>query len=225
VPVATRRPIWAGLALGILSTMTRAVWVAAFVVVGIEWLRQRDRPPGSDVSGTVAKKPAWILVLGLALLPFVFVSASNPIFSKLRGSLDLSSDTAQLRLGGVEEALQDMKGTAIFTGLGTNSFSQRHRNVLFADERGYLSVLPLVVLYDTGVIGALLVLGACAALSLGHAAPMDRRYARVFLLALLITGSATNPVWFGITWVLLAIVGVSSREADDKAALVPMSAA
>lgn len=208
--------VWVGLTVGILSTMTRSVWVAAIVVVGFEVLRRRHRE--STVDGTsVTTTSAWIFVVCLALLPFVFISAGNPLFSRFKGSLDLSSGTAQLRLDGVKEALGDMKGTALVTGLGTNSFGQRHRNVLFVDKRGYLSVLPLVVLYDTGFVGGILIAGACAALMVRHSAPTGRRYARTFLLVLLITGSATNPIWFGITWVLLAIVGVPGTDAAEKA--------
>jgi hypothetical protein len=198
---------WAGLGVGILSSMTRAVWVAAIVVVGLEWMRRRHSESVADGADGAIGKRAWVLLLGLALLPFLFVSASNPIAARFRGSLDLSSGTAQLRLGGVKDALGDMKGTAVITGLGTNSFGQRHRNVLFADQRGYLSVLPLVVVYDTGIIGGALVVGACAAFLLKPRAAVDRRYARMFLIVLLITGSSTNPLWFGIAWVMFAIVG------------------
>jgi hypothetical protein len=215
--------VWAGLALGILSTMTRAVWVAAIVVIGCECFRQRRHAP-PDAARSAMTKPAWLLLLALALLPF-FLSASNPVFSRFRGSLDLSSDTAQLRLVGVKDALGDMKGTALITGLGTNSFGQRHENELFADGRGYLSVLPLAVLYDAGLVGGILILAACAALSLRHAAAVDRRYARIFLLALLITGSGTNPVWFGITWVLLAVVGVPSTGVPPPEVAVPLARA
>lgn len=216
--------VWVGLSVGILSTMTRAVWVAAIVVVGFEFLRRRHREP-MEGGKSVTTTSAWLLVACLALLPFVFISADNPIFSRFKGSLDLSSGTAQLRIDGVKEALGDMKGAALVTGLGTNSFGQRHRNVLFVDKRGYLSVLPLVVLYDTGFVGGILIAGACAALFLKHSAPAGRRYARTFLLVLLITGSATNPIWFGITWVLIAIVGVPRTDATEVAGAMPVKVA
>lgn len=214
-----------GLGLGILSTMTRSVWVAAIVVVGLEWLENRRAVPTRGGGSETVAKPALLLVLAAAAMPLAFVSASNPIFTRFGGSFDLASDTAQLRLGGVKDAFGDMGGSALITGLGTNSFGQRHRNTLFADGRGYLSVLPIAVLYDTGIIGGALLLGAGVVLVLGQRGPVDRRYARTFLLVLLITGSATNPMWFGISWVLLAIVGVPwAARADGLAAARAQSA-
>ena len=92
----------------------------------------------------------------------------------------------------------------MITGLGTNSFGQRHLEPTLPSKPtpAYLANLPLSVLYDSGIVGFLLLAGV-----LVTSLPRGRR-SRARALGLfavfLVASLATSSLWFATTWIFLA---------------------
>jgi hypothetical protein len=69
----------------------------------------------------------------------------KPFRTTVTQALNFSSGTALRRAQGWKPALEDIKGTAWVTGLGTNSFGQRHLDPTLptTPTPAYLAHLPL----------------------------------------------------------------------------------
>ncbi len=199
-----RIPPWqaVGLALGILATMTRAVWLAlAVVVVGTALVARLHEPGRRRMSVNTAGR--WLVAGSIALCLVAVFGA--PAVDKLTGILDFESVTGQSRRESWSTGWEDVTTSGSYlTGLGTNSYGQRHYSPTLPGEPDYLGNLPLVVLYDSGVVGVVLLGSAFAALVLRGKGSKWRLTSLVFVAALVVAGAGTNPIWFGFVWLTLA---------------------
>lgn len=205
----TRLSSWVvlGLTLGIVSSMTRAVWLAAVVLgVGIFVVARTGRRV--RLARPVGRLRAWVVsIAAVALLMVV----GAPVGAKLAHSLDFGSSTGSSRLENWKVAVDDLgEDGAYLFGLGTNSFGQRHLSPTIPGEPDYLGNLGLALLYDTGVVGLGLFAGAAASIALRPSRARQRVLNLTFIAALLIIGAATSPVWFGFVWITVALL-------DDRA--------
>ncbi|HUQ64397.1 MAG TPA: hypothetical protein VM121_11640 [Acidimicrobiales bacterium] len=209
-------PTWqiAALVLGIGASMTRAVWLATVVVlVGSMFLRRPGTSDaGADAEGTDRTKGQVTLVFGVILLGVVLAFAT-PAGQKFSESLNFRETTGASRASGWQLALKDVsKADAIVMGLGTHSYGVRHESPTLRGKPDYLSNFPLTLLYDTGLIGLALFGGAMLAFVLRSGQPATRLMNLLFVLAVLIAGAATSPIWFGFVWVMVAAIDVDRPE-------------
>ena len=109
------------------------------------------------LAGRIARRRvARLGLVGLGVAAVLAVAVSpvvQPVGKVLGSSLDLKTGTGAYRVTVVEQAFTDMHGADLIVGLGANSFGQRHVDFTRPDTPGYLSVLPLQVLYDSGLVG------------------------------------------------------------------------
>jgi len=102
-------------------------------------------------------------------------------------------------------ALTDMSGARWVVGNGINTFGQRHDDPTLVGVPGYISSLPVQLLYDTGIAGVA-VFVAFIVVVLRRVPPQRRSLAVPLLIALGITMSFTSSLWFSTTWLLIAIL-------------------
>lgn len=143
-----------------------------------------------------------------------FPTISRPVEQKFGQLFDTQSGTGRRRVEKWNAALDDMDIRAWILGSGFNSFGQRHvePTQVAAGTPGYLSNVGLQVLYDTGLVGASLLL-----LALRAVWPRDRalrRRAAGLVAVFLVTSFATSTFWFGSTWTLVALA-LLSRDSDS----------
>ncbi len=155
-----------------------------------------------------ARKKAMSALAGLVLVIPLGLATGLPgtaeIAGKFARTLDPGSPNASLRLETSAVALEDLRFSTSVLGLGTNSYGQRH--LRRADDGslapGYLGNLPLQILYDTGLVGAgILVSGLFGATRRrAHAAR-----GTAILVTLLVVSLSTSFFWFAATWVFVLI--------------------
>jgi hypothetical protein len=215
-------PRWAVLALvgGITVSFTRAAWLALVPLGAGYVILVRSKQPMSPIARarlrTNGKKVAGLVFT--LLLGFVIIRASAfGGTSRIKSVLSLHSGTGLYRTQTWGTAIGDLRHdpVAMVTGFGTNTFEQRHASLNTSNGRLYLSGLPIIVLYDTGLIGVLLFFGGLL-LSVLPARRRLRAAESVGVSALLICATATNPIWFGFVWVFL---GVLQAPAPDRGSL------
>jgi hypothetical protein len=127
------------------------------------------------------------------------------LFGKFTALLDLTSGNGGYRVTIAKMALGDLDSAqAVLFGLGTNSFSQRHLDPTRPGENveAYLATLPLQILYDTGLVGVLLI--AALVVSLLRRARASAR-AWAVLAAFAVVSAATSPLWFASTWLFAVL--------------------
>jgi hypothetical protein len=214
-----RVPTWqiAGLVLGIGASMTRAVWLATvLVLVGSMFLR---RPGVTDAvvdgEGRSRAKGQLRLAFGVVVLGLVLAFAT-PAGQKFSESLNFRTSTGASRASSWQLALKDIsREDAHITGLGTHSYGARHESPTLRGEPDYLSNFPLTLLYDSGLIGLALFGGAMFAFVLRSRRAATRLMNVVFVLAVLVAGAATSPIWFGFVWVMVAVIDADPAEQPD----------
>jgi hypothetical protein len=166
---------------------------------------------------------AWLALGGMLVAGLSVVSPAtlHPIEEKLRLLVDTSSGTGRNRVNQWGTAIDDIHGLSWSVGLGLNSFGQRHLDPTLPDRPtpGYLGSLPLQVVYDTGLIGALLLAGAFV--SVWPRSREGRRRALGLVVVVLVSTTATSTLWFGSTWALVALaargrMGSGVREHDES---------
>ena len=202
----------AGVLLGIVASMTRAVWIATLLVLCAAFVAHlRRRPKAAEPAARRGiARPVAVGLLAIVLM------VGGPQVEKLTASFDFGSGTAAARLTNWRIAWDDVTGSdAYLTGLGTNSYGQRHLSRTMPGEPDYLGNLPLMVLYDSGLIGVVLFGGAMAALVVRGRSAQDRLLRLVFVLALMIVGAATNPVWLGFVWVTVAVLDTHPEDVTE----------
>lgn len=182
---------------GILAAQTRAALVGYFLAIAVVSVRDRRVP---RVVATVSALVVGWLAIGQTLaLPQNY----DALRLKLTHVVDFESGNGAVRAQVWEQAVQDLQIETIATGLGTNTFGQRHVEVTRPDTAtpGYLGNLPLQILYDAGLVGVMLVVCIAAAVvrrtSVGTWLPIGLAYG--------VASIATSFVWFGLTWTLLAL--------------------
>lgn len=209
-------PNWVrvGLALSapmaILTTHTRAALVAYIVgLIFCALLKSKARKLSL----------ASICVGGLGAVVMLLVGGDAG-FSKFMGIFDIDAGTGGLRNRVGTYALNEWWSSPNrLVGLGFNSFGQRH-----IDETrpslllpGYIGNLPIQVLYDTGIIGALIILLAVFATVVSAA--RAKRFENVLILFIpyLLFSVATMVLWLLETWIFVGLVwGLCSIYANGK---------
>ena len=198
----------AGLVLGIVSTMTRAVWISTILVVA--GCLVIDRLPKHRALGIPSRGRSHVLrnLVVATSVAVVLVTATGGVAGrKLESAFDFGSSTGGARLTNWRLALDDLVSPRAFvTGLGTNSYGQRHLSRTLAGQPDYLGNLPLSLLYDTGIVGVVLFGGAMTLVVLRGRGAIGRLLNLMFVAALMIVGAATNPIWFGFVWVTVAVL-------------------
>jgi len=203
-------PVWqvCGLVLGIAASLTRAVWLAAaLMIVGAAVASAFSARRSATGPPSGARRPSALrgALAGLGIVALL-LSIGSPAAQKLRVSLDFGSVTGRARVDTWKTAWNDIREEgSLVTGLGTNSFGQRHASPTLAGEPDYLGNLPLATLYDSGMIGAALLTAAFVALVLRSSTVPGRIFNLLFVALLMVVGAATSPVWFGFVWAVVAI--------------------
>ncbi len=158
-------------------------------------------------SGERARRAVLRIGAGVLVAAAVVVVAlpgvAAPFERRAGDLLQVRGGTGQKRVDEVKTGLADMSPGSYVYGLGLDSYGQRHEEPTLVGVRGYLSVLPVQVLYDGGAV-ALVLLG----LALGSLRPLARpgRGRALALLAIYASAAvATSPFWFGWTWLLIAL--------------------
>lgn len=169
----------------------------------------------SAIGGEPARRRAARVVVGLVVAMAVAIVVAPGVVKPLRTTvtqaLNFSSGTGLRRAQGWKSALEDIKGTAWVTGLGTNSFGQRHLDPTLptTPTPAYLANLPLQVLYDTGLVGVGLIVATVLSM-LTRRRLQDGR-ALGLMTVYVICAAATSPFWYGTTWILVAIAVLDRR--------------
>ena len=176
------------------------------------------------------RRASRLAVVGLvALVAFIAVEATAPTQSQSLSQklLNYGDPTASARVDSLTVAVGDLSGPSWLVGLGTNSYGQRHLEptLLPAQVPAYLGNLPLQALYDSGLIG--LVLLAAAAWLLVSAGDRPRHSA--LMVTFLAISSATSPFFFANWWLLIAAalardVGSVASATQRKGALAGVAA-
>jgi hypothetical protein len=150
---------------------------------------------GVAVAGAVAVAGVVVMIAA--------PDAAEPLRDRAENVFQFDSGTGGLRVETAETAMDDLDWANAITGLGANSFGQRHLEPTQPGVPGYLGILPLQILYDAGLIGVALLGFAFAKLK-----PFEReRRGRALgvTAAYLVAASATSPFWFGWTWLVIAL--------------------
>lgn len=177
---------------------TRAAFVG-FLLGSLLWRLQAKKTLRIPVGKVVASAVA---VLCLAVL---FPQFSSPFVARAGQLLDFGSGTGAQRVSASTTALKDLRGADLLLGLGSNSYGQRHLEPTLPDTPtpAYLANYPLQVLYDSGLIGSILLFGAF--LVVVPVKGTRRRRALLIAVVYLVCAIATSPGWFASTWFLFAI--------------------
>jgi hypothetical protein len=152
--------------------------------------------------------------LVVAVIAVVSPQTLTPLVAKIANSTNLQSGSGGARYTKAQQAVADLSGHWV-GGLGLDSFSQRHLEVTQRDEAAYLPTLPLQIVYDTGLIGVLLIVFALAALRPFDGRVTGRRARASGLIVVYgISSLATSPFWFGSSWLLIALAVLSAPVTD-----------
>lgn len=209
-------PALLGLGVGIVASMTRAVWLAALLVVVVARAagRQRRRRVSARVPAAGASR-ASLRVLAALVALVVLLPLSAPAGRKFLAAFDFGSGTGRERVRNWDLALDDLDSPgAWLLGRGTNSYGQRHASRTLAGQPDYLGNLGLTVVYDTGVTGAALFGAALVAFALHRHAGWGRLFKVLFVVALMIVGAAASPIWFGYVWITVVALDTVWRAED-----------
>jgi hypothetical protein len=207
IPRTVRRFVVPLLLVALLLTLTRGA-VVGLIVGGIAWAGLSPRLAWRRLGPAVAVT-ACVLAGLVSLSP----STATPVAIKLGALVDASSSTGAFRVQTWNDAVADVRNagaTGALVGLGVNSFGQRHldQSRPTQDLPAYLGNVVLQILYDTGLVGAALLVAALA--SCWPAGSDGRRRALGLLLVVLVSSAATSTFWFGSTWSLIALAVLGS---------------
>lgn len=197
-----------GLPLSILSIVfsaTRAAMIG--LVAGVLAWMALDRRGGRSRSLRLLSLTALAATLLVATVP----QLTAPVQGKLGELLSFDSGNGALRVRAAEAALEDLKSPQLLVGYGANSFGQHHTDPARPGQPWYLSVLPLQILYDGGLIGVAIIL-----IALFTVRPLRRPARALGALAVYCSAAtATSPFWLGTTWLLIALA-VLTRPDDAR---------
>ena len=129
-------------------------------------------------------------LVGLVIFAVTAPNVFGPLAAKVGETTDLQKGTGVERLNKVPLAFADLEHSWE-VGLGLNSFPQRHVEPSQAQfgVGSYLPILPLQLLYDTGLVGIIII-----SLALGLLRPLfsARRARAVGLIVVIRHGRASN---------------------------------
>lgn len=184
--------------MAILTTHTRAALVAYVVGLAACMILKPAARRVAVASIGVGGLGALLLLLG----------GGDLGFSKFMGVFDIDEGTGGLRnrVGNVAIA-EWWSSPERMIGLGWNSFGQRH-----IDETqpalslpGYIGNLPVQILYDSGIVGGVLV--ALSVSTIAVALCRVRRFdaLAIFLLPYILFSIATMVLWLLETWIFVGL--------------------
>lgn len=130
--------------------------------------------------------------------------SQDSLAGKLHDFSPSSGNVAYRRLV-ADIAFKDMTGWRLLLGNGVDTFGQRHDDPTHAGVSGYLSSLPLQVVYDTGVVGAAILLGFTIVL-LRTVRRAGLPVVLGSLTAFAVTATFTSTLWFSTTWLLAGCI-------------------
>lgn len=188
-----------------IATHTRIALVGSVIVfvAAIVWL-PRSR----------AYFAAMAVVVGIAMA-VVTVDLSSLGLDKFTEPFALDEGTGRYRAVSWERAFQDLNESgwlAWASGLGANSFGQRHLDpsLLGTGARWYLGNLPLQLLYDGGFVSVILVVVGVVRVFPYYA----WRIGSVFLAVYVLFAISTSTLWLLQSWIFLAIALVDRRQQE-----------
>lgn len=151
----------------------------------------------------------------IALLAVSSMGLLNSLSTRFASIPDFSRGTVAFRFVRFNIALAEWPSSPIL-GLGTNSFGQRHLDPTQNYAPDYLPSLFLATLYDTGLVGLLIliavlgVLFAALVYVIGSSAVKWQTSLALVLLCglttLLVAYQASNGFWFSYNWIIVGIV-------------------
>jgi hypothetical protein len=189
----------------LIVSFTRSAVVA--LLVGLAWWGFAE---GYRARRQLMARTGVVLIVAVAAL-VALPSLGAPVLTKFARIAKVNEATGKARVDSVSQGMEDLElsGHGWVTGLGANSFGQRHSAFTAQGSEGYLGVLPVQLLYDGGIVGVLLLLAAFGAIR-----PLRlRQRARGLglLVVFLVAALATSPFWFGSTWVLVALAVLARK--------------
>ncbi|WP_208709751.1 O-antigen ligase family protein [Sinomonas sp. R1AF57] len=196
-PLAQRLlPILAPVA--ILCSHTRAALVSYLVGLVLTLLMKPQ----------VTRRVLAVMALSAAGVGFLFAISPDVGFAKFSQPLNLETGTGALRYDVNASALVELFGSDyMLTGLGLNSFGQRHLDETQPGKNlpGYLGNLPLQLAYDGGLVAIVIVGISVVAVSYGL---MKKGGGRTFLVlgsAYLLFSISTSTLWLLQTWYFVGL--------------------
>lgn len=189
-------------------SFTRAAWIVIILLAVVSVIAGRRAPLKIIGLGLLG-----VLVIGYFGLDLLALgnSLGATFFDRITGLFDVRSGTGAYRVKSWVQALDDYKGLGHeFIGLGTNSFSQRHIATDSSSGQAYLGNFWIVLLHDSGLIGAAGFLIAFT--SVAFRAKSLR--ALPLFVAIVVAATTTSPMWFAYPWIALAFVVLSARRED-----------
>lgn len=204
--------------IAMILTQTRSAILG--LLVGLLLLGLR---PADQVQRRRFRKIGVFVICCLVVAYFVLPGASAFVIAKFA---NLRGGTGQYRLASYQYALDEMNDALdVIVGQGANAFSiglDQREQMLPGEVPIFLSNLPMQVLYDSGIIGLLLLVLFFRALRPPAGAPNTCR--AVYLAAgsgFLVIALFTSPFWFGFSWVLGALLvsaSLPTSQVENEAA-------
>ncbi|WP_255546226.1 O-antigen ligase [Glaciihabitans sp. dw_435] len=191
------------IALATILTMTRAAWVALAVIVVFALVRDRSRAV-QNIGVVIVS-----IVVVLGSLASGALNWLTPLTDRATSLFDLESGTGGFRARSWAMAFDDISAqNSLFTGLGVNTFEQRHADLVQAGLADYLSNAWIAQLYDVGLLGLCAVI---VGLIFVWWSTRRRGDSIAFFVALAITTALTNSLWFAFGWVFMTLFDFRSR--------------
>lgn len=185
------------IAMAGVLTMTRATWFSLGIILLLTLLRRR-KPVTQNIVGVFLISLTVILSMGSGGPTWLL-----PLLDRASSIFTLDSGTAAFRITSWRLAFSDIQSNdSILTGLGSNSFSQRHGDLVSTARIDYLSNAWIAQLYDSGLIGLTLLLVGLFALWRRTSTPIE---SLGFFLGLGATSALTSSIWFAFPWVFMAL--------------------
>jgi len=193
----------------IVLSLTRAVWLAFIMVLGL-FLIQRIR-----------SLAAYFVLLIICLLPILFdflrrrVTSTEDVYWNLMNFINFESGTAQYRKNVYFQALTEMNDTwfHFLLGHGFASFPELYPLDSSGVTGAYLSNAFVGILFETGILGTLLFL-----LLIGRYVHKSKARIEIlfYVLALVTVSLTTSPLWLVFPWFYLKILGELPKRIDSK---------
>jgi hypothetical protein len=196
-------------AIAVSYTRSAVIGLALGLIV---WTASGDRLAARKVFRLAAITLGAVVVLG-----FVH-QVATPVEKRFTKLLALNSGTAAFRMDSVQTASNDLTGFDFVVGRGAESFGQIHTDPTRPGQPAYIGELPVQILYDSGLIGFVLLATALASLR-----PFARKHtgrALGVLTVYLVAATATSPFWFGWTWILISLA-IMTRPTPTKGMASP----
>ncbi len=203
--VQSRLMIAAAVAMAVVIPLTQTRGAIVAVVLGLVVLL----PGAPTAARKVILRGAALTAVACIALVVVAPSTVDPLVNKFKTATDVAEGSGAYRLDSWKLAFSDLDDPQDWMfGLGLNSFGQRDSLRAPADREvpDYLANLPLAVLYDAGLVGV-----AILTLLVLSVFPRNRWRGWGLLAVFMTCAILTSPLWFGSTWVLVALGALAAR--------------